>query len=271
MEKDVFLAIPSYSGKPNYQCIRAADACVIRKDNPAKVLQMYVGDSLVTRTRNELARLFLESDCKYLLFIDDDLEFEPEHIARLRSHNLPIVAGLYFKKNLHHLPVLNRPGQAYDNGLLEVGEAGTGFLMIRRDVFGAMKEYFDIEYAPASDQPPGARWDFFPVGRKDANKSAQYLSEDYFFCQRATEIGYKIYVDQNVVIKHHGQMAFPPLQTDMLRGFSQSLHIMNGDVVMPEDELLLLRSRIDNYLSKHHKMEDKIEVLKPPMDVPAKG
>jgi len=270
--KDVFLAIPSYGGKPIYQCIRAADASVLLKDNPAKVVQLYVGDSLVTRCRNELVRLFLNSDCKYLLFIDDDLEFDPRHIARLRSHNLPIVGGLYFKKNLLHAPVLNRPGQAFDNGLLEVGEIGTGFLMIRRDVFGAMKEYFDIEYTGAGDQEQGARWDFFPVGRKDPSPKAQYLSEDYYFCQRAGEIGYKVYVDQKVVINHIGMASYPPQQDHLARGLAESLKIVDPTPDKLSEEVVAeLVGVLTDYRDKHFSAESKIEILKPLEDVPPKG
>jgi hypothetical protein len=270
MEKDVFLAIPSYSGKPNYQCIRAADACVLRKDNPAKVIQLYVGDSLVTRCRNELVRLFLKSDCKYLLFIDDDLEFDPQHITRLRSHALPIVGGLYFKKNLLHAPVLNRPGQAFDNGLMEVGEVGTGFLMIRRDVFGAMKEWFDIEYAGADDQDKGSRWDFFPVGRKGDKPTDQYLSEDYFFCQRATDLGYKVYVDQQTMIQHHGQASFPPTQDALTLGLTESLRIVNAEP-MKEAVVDELANQLEAYRKRHYDVASKIEILKPLQDVPVKG
>ena len=271
MTKDVFIAIPSYGGKPIYQCIRSADYAVLKKDNPAKEVQLYVGDSLVTRCRNELVRLFLNTDCKYLLFIDDDLEFDPRHIERLRSHNQPIVGGLYFKKNLLHAPVLNRPGQSYDNGLMEVGEVGTGFLMIRRDVFGAMKEWYDIEYAGAGDQEQGKRWDFFPVGRKDADPRAQYLSEDYFFCQRATELGYKVFVDQNVVINHIGIASYPPKQEHLAQGLSESLKIMNVAEKLPEAVVDDLLGKLSEYKGRHYNINDKIEVLKPLKEVSPKG
>ena len=33
-------------------------------------------ESLITRARNELVRLFLETDCDYLMFIDADISFD---------------------------------------------------------------------------------------------------------------------------------------------------------------------------------------------------
>jgi hypothetical protein len=269
--KDVLICLPIY-GNPIYDCVMACEDAKRNPQNPVKGVLTYRGDSLVSRARNELARLFLASDCKYMMFVDDDLEFHPDMIARLRSHNLPIVGGVYYKKSLDFSPVLNRPVANHDNGLTEVGEIGTGFLMIRRDVFGAMKEYFDIEYSPAQDQPPGPRWDFFPVGRKHGDKTGQYLSEDYYFCQRATELGYKIYADTQVVPLHHGKAVYPPSHADMTNGLVRAFESMG--VSKPVDEKLVLEAinTLQQHRDKYHDMDSRIEVIKKPQgDEPAKG
>ena len=39
-------------------------------------------ESLVTRARNILSAMFMESDCTHLFFIDSDIEFDSESILR---------------------------------------------------------------------------------------------------------------------------------------------------------------------------------------------
>jgi hypothetical protein len=44
-----------------------------------------MNESLITRARNELARVFMESDCDYLMFIDADIAFDGNAVAQLMA------------------------------------------------------------------------------------------------------------------------------------------------------------------------------------------
>ena len=57
-------------------------------------------ESLVTRARNILTAMFLESDASHLFFLDADIEWEPEAIMRAISADKDIVASAYPKKAL---------------------------------------------------------------------------------------------------------------------------------------------------------------------------
>ena len=57
-------------------------------------------ESLVTRARNILTAMFLDSDASHLFFLDADIEWEPESIMRAVSADKDIVAGAYPKKAL---------------------------------------------------------------------------------------------------------------------------------------------------------------------------
>jgi hypothetical protein len=37
----------------------------------------------------------------------------------------------------------------------------------------------------------------------------RYLSEDWFFCERALRLGYEIFADTRVVLKHVGEAIYP--------------------------------------------------------------
>ena len=90
-------------------------------------------ESLVTRARNILVAMFLDSEATHLFFLDADIEWQPEAIMRAVSADKDIVAGAYPKKALPIQYALNfkfiDPVQKrirYENGLVEVLDASTG-------------------------------------------------------------------------------------------------------------------------------------------------
>ena len=61
-----------------------------------------MNESLITRARNELARMFLDDEkFTHLMFIDSDIYFEHDSVDRLYSHDKSIVCGLYPKKEIN--------------------------------------------------------------------------------------------------------------------------------------------------------------------------
>lgn len=215
--KRVFLAIPIYGGvDPHFFCSMLH---LMAPQNPPRRYAMrvrsYIGDSLVSRARNVLAAEFLASDCTHLLFLDSDLVFSPEHIDRLLSHDEPIVAGCYPKKQRQLAWVANTydpPGEPDARGLHAVRYAGTGALCIAREVFEAMRAaHPEIAYDPDDREGEATRWDFFAVGpyQCPATGRRRYLSEDWWFCQRALDLGYRVMMDTHVVLKHSGGAVYP--------------------------------------------------------------
>src|SRR5210317_2169360 len=56
-------------------------------------------ESLVTRARNILTAMFLEDpNTTHLMFIDADIEFEPDSVIRMLAMDKDIIAGAYPKK-----------------------------------------------------------------------------------------------------------------------------------------------------------------------------
>jgi len=199
--------------------------------------QKYVGnDSLVPRARNRLVAHFLESDCTDLLFVDSDIAFHPEDALSLLAYDQPIVGGIYSRKQvdwdrisraakagvppdrLHYfgtVPVLNwmNPGEIKLDELHEVKHIGTGFLRIRREVFESMMSKIGIgmsfDYSGDESCFQGKiGYDFFPSGPDQrfelGTGKRQYLSEDWFFCERARECGYKVYAAPWIKLVHVG-------------------------------------------------------------------
>lgn len=232
MKKDVMIGFPAYDNRTECEIAQemygaAADPkCCVGK------IQYYNGDSLIPRGRNKLAKMFLDSDYKYLMFIDSDIVFNRSHINRLRAHNRGIVGGIYLKKTLPYQPVMNaKLGE--EDGLTVMREIGTGFMMVRRDVLGAMYEMWpEHRYKPDGDEPDGSNYfDWFRVGVKDG----RYLSEDYFFCQMAAELGIKTYLDTGIMVEHWGKMKYPMQDQKLIEGMARLAEQWAPDFAIDEE------------------------------------
>lgn len=179
------------------------------------VMKPLIGDSAIGRARNQLTRQFLESDCTDLLFVDTDLVFSSDHVKRIVSHEEDIVGGLYCKKAQGEpqlvLNTLDTPAETKDSGLIEVKYIGTGFMRIRRSVFEKMIEAWgdDMWYAP--DQEKGAtEYDFWHMGVYEyPDKTRRWLSEDWWFCQKARDLGIQIFADTHILCAHSGHALYP--------------------------------------------------------------
>jgi GT2 family glycosyltransferase len=118
---------------------------------------------------------------EWILFVDSDMTPGPETAARLLSHNVDIVGALYYSRDGKYIPMYGelRDEQVETSaaGLRKVDWVGTGCLLIRRKVLAAM-------------QPP--YMEFLAPG----------LAEDVFFCRKARQLGFSVYVDTAQCVGH---------------------------------------------------------------------
>jgi hypothetical protein len=177
-------------------------------------VQVNPGDSLITRSRNNLAHDFLhKTDCDYLLFLDTDLDFQPEDIKRLidRRREDAVVCGQYAIKTAELRMCYNKlAGEAVSpDGLLKVAESGTGAMLIPRGILEAYRaKHKVLEYT--DDQFKDKRISFFDVGVVQTGPEiSRYLSEDWLFCRRIRQLGFSVYVDTGILLGHHGWIRFP--------------------------------------------------------------
>lgn len=192
-------------------------------------------DALVPRARNNIVHQFLNSDCTHLLFIDGDIEFNPEDVMSILDKDDDIISGPYPKKSINWQKVSSifkqypdvNPGvveklasdyvfyaktQSQDmNKLFEVEEAGTGFMMIRKNVFIKMiQAYPQLRY---KTDDGGHRYCFFSTvidnqGSLTDGGTDRYLSEDYTFCLLWKKIGGKIMMAPWISLNHIGNYSY---------------------------------------------------------------
>jgi GT2 family glycosyltransferase len=187
-------------------------------------------ESLVTRARNMLAHVFLESDCTHLLFVDADVAFDANAVPAMVEADKPIIGALYAKKIIDWAAVqravlrgaspqdLSRiASPAYVQGVVtrpdepvEVRSVGTGAMLIRRDVFeemasGTTKSKIGSSLV-GSITPDTEVYQFFESGMDE--ETGEFLSEDYFFCQKWRKAGGKVYCAPWVGTVHIGTHHF---------------------------------------------------------------
>ncbi len=197
-------------------------------------------DSLVTRARNNLVRLFMDGpeEATHLLFIDSDIGFDPSSIWRMLAYDKDIVCGVYSKKliewerakeGLEKNPNMT-PGELHsyclnynlnlkqdgeinlENGFGEVLDGTTGFMLIKRRVLFKMKKHYpELKYIPEAEiaglqEKSDNNYTFFDTMIDPESK--RYLSEDYTFCRRWQKIGGKIYADTQSCLRHTGMYTF---------------------------------------------------------------
>jgi hypothetical protein len=183
-----------------------------------------VSDSAVHRGRNQLVKAFLESDFDRLMFIDSDIEFSADDVGKLWNLDADIAVGVYPMKEMGAPYAAWVDGKLIDNleqfsGPVNVDYAGTGFMMIKRSVFEALMPFTPLEKCLEADKKTeGFRYVFFdfplmPVDSKDekairqtetCSKVVTELPEDYGFCQKARQLGFKVQMDPTVKLKHFG-------------------------------------------------------------------
>ena len=58
-------------------------------------------ESLITRARNKSLNKFMNTDCSHLLFIDSDIEFQPEAVMDLLLFDKDVSCCVYPKKGFN--------------------------------------------------------------------------------------------------------------------------------------------------------------------------
>ncbi|MDR3663820.1 MAG: hypothetical protein P4L86_26110 [Mycobacterium sp.] len=194
------------------------------------------GDALITRARANLVTLFLDDPAAtHLLFVDADIGFKPDDVFRLIESGADVVAGVYPIKRVNwdkarRVIETNRPNvpaasldyvlEIEDpdrvvvvNGFTRVRYAGTGFLMIRRHVLETMcrhPDYAALQFLRehSLDALAGSpnRFALFECMIDPA--TGTYLSEDFAFCKRWTDIGGEIWADLHSKLDHVGPSVF---------------------------------------------------------------
>jgi len=239
--KKLFVATPMYGGQNHGLYMKAClDLQSICMQYGVQVKFSFLfNESLITRARNYLVDEFLNrSDCTHLLFIDSDINFNPQDVIALLAFDKEVSGGPYPKKAIKwksvKTAVTKNPniepellaqvtgdyvfnpvkGTAQFNVSepLEVLEIGTGFMMVKREVFPKFEAaYPELKYRPdhvGQANFDGTRYIHAYFDTVIDKVSERYLSEDYMFCQWWRNIGGQIWLCPWMKTEHIGTFHF---------------------------------------------------------------
>ena len=161
------------------------------------------------KARNLLAKDMLESDCTDLLFIDSDINFEPDDVLRLMAWGSDpkkgIVAGVPRTRSTDKVYIADLEYDANGEltmngmGLVRATRVATAFMLVRREVFETLaQKHPEWDYDDKrSNRRLNAVFDF-----KVTDEG--YMGEDFLFCDRARAEGFEVWIDPTIKLGHMG-------------------------------------------------------------------
>lgn len=248
-KRKLFVATPMYGGQCAGMFTRSiADLSALCTHYGIEVRYYFLfNESLITRARNYCADEFIRSECTHMLFIDADIGFNAQDVIALMAIQDPdaandgydIIAAPYPKKCISWEKIklavdkgiadenpdeldkyvgdyVFNPAEGRNeiplNEPVEVLEAGTGFMMIRKNTFAKFAE----AYPQQLYKPDHVRTEHFDGTREIMAyfdtpidpKSKRYLSEDYMFCQWSRNAGMKVWLCPWMKLQHVGMYIF---------------------------------------------------------------
>ena len=165
----------------------------LKKPEGAELHWAVTEDSVVYHARNMFVERAVNDGYDYIFMVDADMVLPEDTLVKLVNANKEIVSGMCFKRRfpfepaslkicrvVEGKPVFENVKDWTPSQMIEVEGVGSACIMIMTKVFETLG---DIGwYNPTLD-----------------------FSEDYSFCMRAREAGYKIYIDTSLVAGHIGE------------------------------------------------------------------
>ena len=184
----------------------------------------------IDQIRNLIAEWAKRYD--YLFSVDSDIVLPKDSLKKMLEADKDIISGLYIQRipNTHTLEVymvdpnggiINIPYELLKphNGLVEIAGCGFGCCLVKGDVFRAM-EYPHFFYKSA-------------INHKDT------VSEDIYFCKKARDLNFKVWVDTTIICDHKGSTFFKvnqelPVKVEESKSIEQNQRKDSGITVIPD-------------------------------------
>ena len=190
--------------------------------------------SLVTFGRNHCTSAFLSTDYTHMVFIDTDIEFNPEDIFRMIEADKEVILIPYPLKsydwrkademwNNYKMPlnkggftwpikVLNPEDMEVNNGIVEIEKGPAGCMVIKRSAYEMLIKYypnFKLNQKNLIDEKVKSSefsYNFWDTGYDESE--GKVVGEDFAFCNRFRTAGGNVFALIDAEITHHGSAPF---------------------------------------------------------------
>lgn len=198
--------------------------------------------------RTELAAQFLmlnerqeqSLNLTHILWVDADIAGPLGAVEKLLAHDLPVVAGLYPRKQprLEYPVIWSRANgdkvTVKEDSLVRASRVPGGFVLVKREVFTKLRQaYPERSLSTLWQCRPWGPWayDLYPEALSGDGTAD---SEDFGFCRLWEDIGGEIWVDRTIGLTHYGSHGFYWNPEDTL-GASMRLAEQEGRVVRQDE------------------------------------
>ncbi len=169
--------------------------------------QPVVGDALIGRARSIACYHFIEENqSPYMLFIDDDILFEPKDVEKILEDlkaGYDVIGGIYPVGRATQLSSYGWNGRLpMDGKIQDVEYLATGFMGISRKMLLKVRDELKLPLLQPHD------WaichPYFESGSCTDRPTGDpiYISEDWDFCDKVRKVGGKVYADTSVQVAH---------------------------------------------------------------------
>lgn len=175
-----------------------------------------VEGSILPEMRRRLVSQAMSINATHILWLDSDMKFPPDVIARLLNHDVAVVAANYPRKNVEARPTAYLSSKEYtgpiwttenSEGLQQVTVAGMGVMLTDMRIFDAIPLPF-FQFTP---QPPDYVRD---------------QGEDVFFCKALHDAGIPVHIDHDLSkhVAHIGKFEYTNFLAKESEAVKQALY-----------------------------------------------
>lgn len=152
--------------------------------------------TLVYLARDKLARYAINNRFTHVLWLDSDMVFEPEILEDLQFSGKSFVTGIAHGRRKPYMSclfksywpeVMKWEYKDYPHNTFEVAACGMAVALVEVDILRQVVEKNNTAFTPT-----------------------EYWGEDVAFCDRARQLGYKIYAEPGVRVGHVGHITIYP-------------------------------------------------------------
>ena len=216
MKPSIFIAMPCYDSVKINTMLSVIKLVQQLGKSGIEVGINTMKSPLIHQARNYLTSVFLTTQYQYMLFIDSDVEFEPEAVIRMMVAKKRIVCTPYrvksadIDKHIYTVEFKNPKNiLVLAEGLVEIEAGPTGLMLIDRQVFERIiKNHPDLKIKNKAVPSPGAShefyYNFFDFGFNDGYA----MGEDVSFCKLARDNDFRIFANIESSTTHHGSYAW---------------------------------------------------------------
>ncbi len=201
--RSVMVLTPAYGGMVAAGFHRSLLTSTIEllADGIALESEILENQSLLPLARNTLLNEAYKRKPDDIIWIDNDMVWEPDMIRQLLKHDVDVVGAACRKKipdniQLNFQLFKDKSFDPDDKGLIQVRRLGTGFMRMSRKAYTTLWENekkYEVQNVVGSN--------VFEIG---IWQGRELLSEDFIVCEKLGNHGIKIFIDPNLTVGHIG-------------------------------------------------------------------